>query len=126
MDSTNQRFFAPGPRGIEGLLEAEIHGLDVPATAKTDGGVGFHTPWTARYRVNLKSHIASRILWEVRQSQHRTETDICRAAYALPWPEWFTPSQTFKVSARRNSSAWLRRNAFPYSTERWNAGSTSL
>jgi len=103
MDSTNHRFFAPCPRGLEPLLEAELHGFGVSAIAKTDGGVGFHGPWTAMYLANLKSRIASRILWEVGQSPYRTENDIYRAAYALAWPDWFTPSQTIKVkvSARR-------------------------
>jgi putative N6-adenine-specific DNA methylase len=103
MDSTNHRFFAPCPRGLEGLLDAEIRGLGVPETAKTEGGVGFQAPWTAMYRANLKSHIASRILWEVGQNPYRTENDVYRAAYALAWPEWFTPLQTIKVkvSARR-------------------------
>jgi putative N6-adenine-specific DNA methylase len=103
MDSTNHRFFAPCPRGLEALLETEFRGLGVSATAKTDGGVGFQAPWPAMYLVNLKSHIASRILWEVGRSPYRSEHDVYRAAYALAWPEWFTPSQTIKVkvSARR-------------------------
>jgi putative N6-adenine-specific DNA methylase len=55
------------------------------------------------YWVNLKSHIASRVLWEVGQSAYKTEHDVYKVAYALPWPEWFAPDQTIKVkvSARR-------------------------
>lgn len=103
MDSTNHRFFAPCPRGLETLLEAELHGFGLSATAKTDGGVGFQAPWSAMYQANLKSRIASRILWEVGQSPYRSEHDVYRAAYSLAWPEWFTPMQTIKVkvSARR-------------------------
>jgi len=103
MDSTKQRFFAPCPRGLEGVLERELHGLGVPTTDKTDGGVGFTAPWATMYWVNLKSHIASRVLWEVGQSPFRTEDDVYRAAYALAWPDWFAPSNTIKVkvSARR-------------------------
>ena len=103
MDSTNHRFFAPCPRGLEGVLEGELNGLDVPATTKTEGGVGFSAPWSAMYWVNLNSRIASRILWEVGQSAYKTERDVYHAAYALAWPEWFTPAQTIKVkvSARR-------------------------
>jgi len=103
MDSTKRRFFAPCPRGLEGVLEAELHGLGVPATTRTEGGIGFTAPWSTMYWVNLKSHIASRILWEVGQSPYRSEDDVYRAAYALAWPDWFAPSQTIKVkvSARR-------------------------
>ena len=103
MDGTSRRFFAPCPRGLEGVLEQEFHELGVPATSKTDGGVGFTAPWSTMYWVNLKSHIASRVLWEVGHSPYKTEDDVYRAAYGLPWPDWFAPSQTIKVkvSARR-------------------------
>jgi putative N6-adenine-specific DNA methylase len=103
MDSTKHRFFAPCPRGLEAMLEDELHSLGVPATTRTEGGVGFQAPWSTMYWINLKSHIASRVLWQVGQSPYRSEEDVYRAAYALAWPDWFVPSQTIKVkvSARR-------------------------
>ena len=103
MDSTTQRFFAPCPRGLEAILEAELQSLGVPMATKTEGGVGFNAPWSTTYWVNLKSHIASRVLWEVGQRAYKTEQDVYHAAYALAWPDWFTPTQTIKVkvSARR-------------------------
>lgn len=103
MDSTKRRFFAPCPRGLEGMLEGELHSLGVPTTSKTEGGVGFSAPWSTMYWINLQSHIASRVLWEVGRSVYKTEQDVYRAAHALAWPEWFTPAQTIKVkvSARR-------------------------
>lgn len=103
MDSTNHRFFAPCPRGLESVLEKELHSLGVLTTTKTDGGVGFRAPWSAMYRVNLNSHIASRVLWEVGQRAYKTEHDVYTAASALAWPDWFTSTQTIKVkvSARR-------------------------
>ena len=97
MDSTKLRFFAPCPRGLESVLEQELHDLGVPATTRTDGGVGFQAPWSTMYWVNLKSHIASRVLWEIGQAPYASEEDVYRAAYGLPWPDWFTPSQTIKV-----------------------------
>ncbi|HSB44429.1 MAG TPA: THUMP domain-containing protein [Nitrospira sp.] len=97
MDSTKHRFFAPCPRGLESVLEDELHGLGVPATTKTDGGIAFHAPWSSMYWVNLNSRIASRVLWEVGHSPYRSEEDVYRAAYSLAWPDWFLPSQTIKV-----------------------------
>lgn len=97
MDSTKHRFFAPCPRGLESVLEDELHGLGVPATTKTDGGIAFHAPWSSMYWVNLNSRIASRVLWEVGHSPYRSEEDVYRAAYSLAWPDWFLPSQTVKV-----------------------------
>jgi len=103
MDSTKLRFFAPCPSGLESVLEQELHDLGVPMTTKTEGGVAFLAPWSSMYWVNLKSHIASRVLWEVGQTPYLSEDDVYRAAYSLPWPDWFTSLQTIKVkvSARR-------------------------
>ena len=103
MDSTKQRFFAPCPRGLEGVLEAELQTLGVPSATKTEGGVGFSASWSTMCWINLKSHIASRVLWEVGHSAYKTEQDVYHAASTLAWPEWFTPEQTIKVkvSARR-------------------------
>ncbi len=103
MDSINHRFFAPCPRGLEGVLEGELQSLDVPATTKTEGGVGFTAPWSTMCWVNLNTRIASRVLWEVGRRTYKTEHDVYHAAYALAWPDWFTPTQTIKVkvSARR-------------------------
>src|SRR4249919_598312 len=69
-------------------------------TTKADGGISFLAPWPTMYWVNLKSHIASRVLWEVGQAPYRTADDVYRAAYSLAWPDWFTPSQTIKVKVR--------------------------
>ena len=66
-------------------------------THRTAGGVAFQAPWASMYWVNLKSHIASRVLWEVGHSTYRSEEDVYRAAYALAWPDWFMPSNTIKV-----------------------------
>ena len=98
-----KRFFAPCPRGLERVLEAELQSLGAPSVTKTEGGVGFSAPWSTMYWINLRSHIASRILWEVGHSAYKTEQDVYHAASALAWPEWFTPEQTIKVkvSARR-------------------------
>ncbi|HET9845007.1 MAG TPA: THUMP domain-containing protein [Nitrospira sp.] len=97
MDSTKYRFFAPCPRGLEGVLENELRELGVSITNATAGGVGFYTAWSTVYRINLRSHIASRVLWEIGHDTYRTEEDVYGAAYRLQWPEWFTFSHTIKV-----------------------------
>lgn len=102
MDSTKHHFFAPCPRGLEGVLEEELHELGIPMTNKTAGGVAFQAPWSSMYWVNLKSHIASRVLWEVGRSAYRSEEDIYRACHALTWPDWFLPSNTIKVKVTAN------------------------
>jgi putative N6-adenine-specific DNA methylase len=97
MDSTKHRFFAPCPRGLEQVLEQELQGLGIPLTTPAAGGVGFEAPWPTMYWVNLWSHIASRVLWQAECQPYRTEEDIYRTAYRLPWPDWFAPSNSIKV-----------------------------
>lgn len=97
MDSTNHRFFAPCPRGLEPLLEQELHELGIASTEKTEGGVAFRAPWLGMHRANLESRLASRVLWEVGQRAYKSEEDVYRAAYALPWPDWFSAAQAIKV-----------------------------
>ncbi len=97
------RFFAPCPRGLEGPLQAELQELGVADATGGEGGVAFQASWSGMYRVNLHSRMASRVLWEVGHGLYRSEHDVYRAAYTLPWPEWFAPTGTIKVkvSARR-------------------------
>lgn len=92
-----QQFFAPCPRGLEPVLADELRQLGAAAIAPTDGGVGFAGDMALCYRANLMSRIASRILWRLAEQPYRNEEDIYRAAYALPWPEWFDVERTFRV-----------------------------
>lgn len=90
-------FFAPCPRGLEGVLAAELEEVGARAIAATAGGVGFAGPFRLCYRVNLESRIASRVLWRVFHGRYRTEQDVYQATYDLPWRDWFSASRTIKV-----------------------------
>ena len=91
-------FFAPCPRGLEKILESDINAMGGKDVKATEGGVSFSGDWTLCYRANLESRIASRILWRVKETTFRTEQDIYKAAYELPWQRWFNVSCTIKVS----------------------------
>lgn len=97
MDSTNQRFFAPCPRGLEPVLSDELREIGAGHVAATAGGVQFEGPWALCYRANLESRIASRILWRVGQAPYRTEADVYDAARKLNWQAWFTAHRTIKI-----------------------------
>jgi len=96
MENT-QKFFAPCPRGLETVLADELKALGASDIRPTDGGVGFSGDMALCYRINLGSRIASRILWQLTERPYRSEEDIYRAAYALPWPDYFDVDQTFRV-----------------------------
>jgi 23S rRNA (guanine2445-N2)-methyltransferase len=92
-----ERFFATCPRGLELLLAEELEPLNAEAIDATGGGVEFSGEFPLCYRVNLESRIASRILWRVGSARYRNEDDIYRAAFALPWNDWFEPERTLRV-----------------------------
>jgi putative N6-adenine-specific DNA methylase len=97
MDSTNHRFFAPCPRGLEPVLGEELRELGARQVTLTAGGAQFEGSWPVCYRANLESRIASRILWRVGEAPYRSETDIYHAAHKLAWHAWFTARRTIKI-----------------------------
>ncbi|MEW5943834.1 MAG: THUMP domain-containing protein [Pseudomonadota bacterium] len=103
MPSATENFFAPCPRGLEGVLAAELEQLGAQFVAAADGGVGFTGPFQLCYRVNLESRIASRVLWRIAASRYRSEEDIYKTVLALPWSGWFDVGRTImvKVSAKK-------------------------
>jgi putative N6-adenine-specific DNA methylase len=93
-----ERFFAPCPRGLEGVLTEELSALGAGALAKTDGGVGFAGTLPMAYAANLHSRIASRILWQVGSGSYSSEEDVYRGVSALDWPQWFDGNLTIRVN----------------------------
>ena len=92
-----EKFFATCPRGLEQLLAEELQQLKAENLQAVGGGVGFGGDFSLCYRANLESRIASRVLWQVATDRYRDEGDIYRAAYALPWNDWFGPEVTIRV-----------------------------
>ena len=92
-----QTFFAPCPRGLEGVLRDELEQWGAQVSVATHGGVQFSGPFDLCYKANLESRIASRVLWRVFHGRYRTEQDIYQAAYSLPWRDWFSARHTIKV-----------------------------
>jgi putative N6-adenine-specific DNA methylase len=92
-----RQFFAPCPRGLEGVLAAELAAAGGQDVREVPGGAHFSGDWAACYRVNLTSRVATRVLWQIAQGPYDGEPDIYRLAYEQPWLRWFDPSQTIRV-----------------------------
>lgn len=97
MTETVSRYFAPCPRGLEATLQAELESLGGQDVDLVPGGAHFRGDWATCYRVNLHSRIATRVLWRVGQGRYREEADVYRAAFELPWHEWFDLRRTIRV-----------------------------
>lgn len=91
-------FFAPCPRGLEAILNADLEALGAQQVRSTEGGVHFTADWPLCYRANLESRIASRILWRVKETRYRTEQDIYQAVFDLQWQHWFDVTHTIRVN----------------------------
>lgn len=85
------------------MLADELRELGAQAIIATDGGVQFSGDFALCYKINLESRIASRVLWRVAHGAYRSEDNIYKAAYALPWADWFDVGRTVmvKVSAQK-------------------------
>ncbi len=97
MADSLEQFFSPCPRGLEEVLAAELETLGGSEVRTVAGGAHFVGDWTACYRVNLNSRIATRVLWRVASGSYQGEPEIYRLAYEQPWLEWFDPRQTIRV-----------------------------
>jgi putative N6-adenine-specific DNA methylase len=93
-----ESFFAPCPRGLEGVLADELRALGALSVETTDGGAGFRGELPLAYRANLHSRIASRVLWRVGHAPYANERDIYAIARFLPWREWFDVARTLRVN----------------------------
>lgn len=91
-------FFAPCPRGLEGVLAQELAELKAESIQSVDGGVGFSGSMATMMRANLYSRIASRILWKLAEKPYRSEEDIYRLARDLDWQDLFAVENTIKVN----------------------------
>ena len=99
-----EKFFATCPRGLELILADELRQLNAEKIHGVGGGVQFEGDFFLCYRVNLESRVASRVLWRVATGGYRSEDDIYRAVYALPWTDWFDSARTIRVDVSATRS----------------------
>jgi putative N6-adenine-specific DNA methylase len=92
-----EKFFASCPRGLEALLAEDLVAAGVGELQPIPGGVHFLAEWPACYAANLRSRIATRILWRVAHGAYAGEDDIYALALASAWPDWFDAGQTIRV-----------------------------
>ena len=60
-------------------------------------GVAFEGSMHTAYQANLRSRLATRILWQIAKFEYTSEADIYEGAKAVQWHAHFRLQQTFKV-----------------------------
>ncbi|MBP6898552.1 MAG: class I SAM-dependent RNA methyltransferase [Burkholderiaceae bacterium] len=108
--------FLPCAAGVEPLLADEcaaLLGVDrsvVPAdpsrrpVVELRGGVQVLGDAQTAMRLNLESRLAQRVLWPLAFGPYQSEHDLYDLARRVPWTDWITPEQTFRIdtSAQRS------------------------
>ena len=96
--------FLPCAAGVEPWLADEVRRITGTAPETLRGGVRLSADWNAMLRLNLHSRLAQRVLVQLEHRPYRAEDDLYAAAASVPWEEWFTPRDTFKIELTAHQS----------------------
>lgn len=101
------RLFLPCAGGVETYLAEEV--TRVCGEAARDvrtarGGVQLLAAWTEVMKLNLHSRLAQRVLVQLAHQPYRAEQDLYVAAEAVPWEDWFTTRDSFKIELTAHQS----------------------
>jgi 23S rRNA (guanine2445-N2)-methyltransferase / 23S rRNA (guanine2069-N7)-methyltransferase len=94
---SGEEWFAACPKGLEGLLAAELGTLGAPATRETVAGVYFQGSMAMGYRACLWSRLANRILRPIAALDAEDGDMLYRSLAALDWGSIFTVRQSFTI-----------------------------
>jgi 23S rRNA (guanine2445-N2)-methyltransferase / 23S rRNA (guanine2069-N7)-methyltransferase len=95
--SDPMQWFAACPKGLEGLLLAELSALGASAARETVAGVYFDGPLALGYRACLWSRLANRILRPITTLEAPDGDALYRGLSAVDWSRWFGPDQSFAI-----------------------------
>jgi len=104
-------FFAPCPRGVEGLLADELRRLRLHGVRPQRGGVLFAGPIAEAYRALLWSRLASRVLMSLGEVGAETADALYDGIRAIAWEDHVRPDGTIAVDASGVNEA-LRNTQF--------------
>lgn len=99
--------FLPCAGGVESYLAGEIAricGAAAREVRTARGGVHLLAAWPEVMKLNLHSRLAQRVLVQLAHQPYRGEQDLYEAASAVPWEEWFTPRDSFKIELTAHQS----------------------
>lgn len=103
--SSQRRFFATAPKGMEGLLADELRQLGAANVGETRAGVGFQGELTTAYRVCLWSRIANRVLMPVAQFPAADEDALYAGVQEVDWREHLESDGTLAIDFNSLRSA---------------------
>ena len=98
--------FLPCAAGVEALLADEVQRILGAGTAvQIDrGGLQVMGDALAAMRLNLESRLAQRVLWPLVHGPYDNEHHLYALARTVPWGDWITPAQTFRIDTTAQRS----------------------
>jgi putative N6-adenine-specific DNA methylase len=99
--------FLPCASGVEAYLTDEVARIcgDGARELRTlRGGAQLLGTWTEVMKLNLHSRLSQRVLVQLAHQPYRAEQDLYEAGAAVPWEEWFTPRDSFKIEITAHQS----------------------
>jgi 23S rRNA (guanine2445-N2)-methyltransferase / 23S rRNA (guanine2069-N7)-methyltransferase len=102
--NTVSKFFATAPKGMEGLLAAELRELGASHVAETRAGASFEGTLSIAYRACLWSRIASRVLMPLARFPAPTPEDLYAGVCSIRWGEHLSPTGTLAVDFSASQS----------------------
>jgi putative N6-adenine-specific DNA methylase len=98
------KFFATCTRGVESVLEGELHALSITDTTVGDSGVYFTGTLNDCYNANMWLRTAARVLLEIARFKVTSADELYNGAKGLPWGDYFRFNQTIAVFANVKDS----------------------
>ena len=86
------------------MLADELRTQGAHNPQPVEAGVAFSGAFDLVYETNLRSRIASRILWRVARFPYKTPDDIYAQAKEVRWREHFSAERTFKIETNAHRS----------------------
>ncbi|MDB5751157.1 MAG: putative methylase, partial [Ramlibacter sp.] len=96
--------FMPCAAGVESWLADEVQRITRRTPQPVRGGVGLDADWADVMRLNLHARLTQRVLLQLHHGPYHEEADLYEAAASVPWEDWFTPRESFKIELTAHQS----------------------
>jgi putative N6-adenine-specific DNA methylase len=115
---TDLQLFLPCAGGVESYLADEVARILSLSPSPSGGGQGWGrsdlrtarggvqltADWPSVLKLNLHTRLSQRVLLQLWHGPYRGEQDLYEAAAAVPWEDWFTPRESFKIELTAHQS----------------------
>ncbi len=98
--------FLPCAAGTEDLLADEVLRILGPEASGEvlRGGVTVQGDAATAMQLNLESRLAQRVLWPLAHGPYENEHDLYALARTVPWCDWISNAQTFRIDTTAQRS----------------------